>query len=114
MREFPTTGTREPSETYVGDLFVSHRPYADRKHKQEYTIPYFNTDLTAAALQYPMFLQVGGNTGTTNSFTPVDIANLTGGVYNAQSLAQGNNAMCFAYQNAQLVCLTSEDFLYLC
>jgi len=67
----------------------------------EYTIPFFQTDLTNAALKYPQFLSVGGNTGTTNSFTGVDITNLTGGVYNSQTLLQGNNAACFAYQNAQ-------------
>jgi hypothetical protein len=46
----------------------------------------------------PSFLSVGGNTGTVSSFTGVDIGNLTGGVYNAESLAQGNNAWCFAIQ----------------
>jgi hypothetical protein len=67
----------------------------------EYTIPFFITDLTAAALQYPQFLSVGGNTGTVDSFTGIDISNLTGGVYNAQSLTQGDNAACFAFQFAQ-------------
>jgi hypothetical protein len=67
----------------------------------EYTIPYFNLDLTAAAVQYPQFLDVGGNTGKTNTFTGVDIENLTGGVYNLQTLAQGNNAACFAFEFAQ-------------
>ncbi|KAN0106888.1 Cloroperoxidase [Hyaloscypha variabilis] len=67
----------------------------------EYTIPYFNLDLTAAAAQYPQFLDVGGNTGKTNTFTGVDIENLTGGVYNLQTLAQGNNAACFAFEFAQ-------------
>ena len=67
----------------------------------EYTIPYFNLDLNAAALEYPQFLSVGGNTGKVDSFTGVDITNLTGGVYNTQSLAQGDNAACFAYQFAQ-------------
>ena len=44
---------------------------------------------------------MGGNLGKGNSFAGVDIVNVTGGVYNAQNLAQGNNAMCFAYQFAQ-------------
>ncbi|KAK5170829.1 hypothetical protein LTR04_003088 [Oleoguttula sp. CCFEE 6159] len=51
--------------------------------------------------QHPEFLNVGGNTGTTNSFTGVDVSSLTGGVYNAQTLLQGNNLMCFAFQAAQ-------------
>lgn len=33
----------------------------------EYTIPYFATDLNVAALKYPEFLSIGGNTGTTKS-----------------------------------------------
>jgi hypothetical protein len=36
-----------------------------------------------------------------NSFTGVDVGNLTGGVYNAQTLLQGNNLACFAFQGAQ-------------
>lgn len=67
----------------------------------EYTIPYFNTDLIAAALQYPQFLSVGGNTGKVDSFAGVDISDLTSGVYNAQNLAQGDNAACFAFQFSQ-------------
>jgi hypothetical protein len=68
----------------------------------EYTIPFFSLDLNTAALQHPQFLSVGGNTGAPNTFTPLDIANLTGGVYNAQTLLQGNNLACFAFQAAIL------------
>lgn len=82
-----------------------HEKIPDNWYKRaigdEYTIPYFNIDLLAAAAQYPQFLDVGGNTGTTNSFTGVDVTSLTGGVYNLQTLGQGNNAPCFAYQFAQ-------------
>jgi hypothetical protein len=62
---------------------------------------FFETDLVAATLQYPQFLDVGGNTGKTNSFTGVDLQDLTGGAYNLQNLAEGDNALCFAYQFAQ-------------
>jgi hypothetical protein len=53
------------------------------------------------AISNPQFLSVGGNTGKTDTFTPVDVTNLTGGVYSSESLLQGNNAMCFAFQAAQ-------------
>jgi len=43
----------------------------------------------------------GGNTGKPNSFVGLDVANLTGGVYNAQTLTQGNNFACFADQILQ-------------
>lgn len=51
-------------------------------------------------LTQPKFLSIGGNLGKTNTFTGADITNLTGGVFNAADLLQGNNAACFAYQFA--------------
>ncbi|OJD35700.1 aromatic peroxygenase [Diplodia corticola] len=66
----------------------------------EYTIPFYALDLNAAALEHPQFLDIGGNTGTPNTFTPLDLQNLTGGLYNAQSLLQGNNLACFGFQAA--------------
>lgn len=68
---------------------------------------------------YPGQVSVGGNTGTVNSFTGVDLGNLvrtfelirlsemhiadiigvqTGGVFNAQTLLQGNNLACFLFR----------------
>lgn len=67
----------------------------------EYGIPYFQLDVLDAAVKYPEFLDVGGNTGKVDTFTGVDITSLTGGVYNSQTLLKGNNLACFAYQNAQ-------------
>ena len=63
-----------------------------------YDTDYFTADLANAALLHPKFLSVGGNTGKVNTFTPVDVANLTGGLYNAQTFLEGDNAACFAYQ----------------
>jgi hypothetical protein len=92
----PTTGfTWTPGAEKIPDNWYK------RAIGDEYTIPYFNLDLDAAALQYPQFLSVGGNTGKTNTFTGVDLESLTGGVYNVQMLGQGNNAACFAFQFAQ-------------
>lgn len=64
----------------------------------EYTIPFFLTDLLAAAAQYPEFLSIGGNTGKTNTFTGIDLSMLTGGVFNGATLLEGNNFACFAFQ----------------
>ena len=63
-----------------------------------YTIPYLSLDATAMSAQYPEFFTVGGNTGTTNSFVGVDPANLTGGVFTAGNLLQGNNLACFGFE----------------
>lgn len=44
----------------------------------EYTIPFFLTDVLAAAAEYPQFLSIGGNTGKVNTFTGIDPKDLTG------------------------------------
>lgn len=72
----------------------------------DYTIPGYSADNTLIQLQVPERLAVGGNMGTVNSFAGVDLSDLTGGVYNTQTLAQGNNALCFAYTS--LLTLTPD------
>ncbi|KAG4425993.1 hypothetical protein IFR04_000937 [Cadophora malorum] len=66
----------------------------------EYSIPFLQADTLLAAAKYPKFLNIGGNTGTPNSFAGVNAEDLTGGVYNSRSLAEGNNLACFAMQFA--------------
>ncbi|KAJ4299471.1 hypothetical protein N0V90_004716 [Kalmusia sp. IMI 367209] len=58
-------------------------------------------DVAILATRYPSVVRVGGNTGTPNSFVGANLGDITGGVYNAQNLLQGNNALCFAFQAAQ-------------
>lgn len=41
---------------------------------------------------------IGGNTGTVNSFTGLDLHNVTGGVLNAASLLENNNLLCFVFE----------------
>ncbi|KAI0125584.1 hypothetical protein BJ170DRAFT_695627 [Xylariales sp. AK1849] len=72
------------------------RPIGD-----DYSIPKFLVDVVEHALYYPPLLSVGGNTGTTNSFTGVDISDLTGGVFNAATLLEGDNLECFVLQSVQ-------------
>jgi len=72
-----------------------------RSLTDEYSIAFFELDLLAMATTYPRFLDIGGNTGTTNSFTGLDLLNLTGGVFDTVTLLEGNNLMCFSYQAAQ-------------
>ena len=55
---------------------------------------------------------IGGNTGTVNSFTGVDLGNLTGGVYNAANLLEGNNLMCFALEVVKFLSPNSLSTLY--
>lgn len=69
-----------------------------RNAADEYTMVSLVTDAAKMILAYPEFASVGGNTGTVNSFTGIDLANLTDGVFNLATLTEGNNAMCFVTQ----------------
>ncbi|RAL67849.1 hypothetical protein DID88_008575 [Monilinia fructigena] len=69
----------------------------------EYTIPAFLADVLDFAVQYPPLLDIGGNMGEPNTFSPVDLGNLTKGVFETGSLLEGNNNLeCFVFQVAQL------------
>ncbi|SPO27775.1 uncharacterized protein UTRI_10184 [Ustilago trichophora] len=56
------------------------------------------TLLHAASID-PSLLSVGGNAGKVNTFTGVDVGNLTGGVYNLETLLKDPQALaCYLYQ----------------
>ncbi|ORY86991.1 Chloroperoxidase [Protomyces lactucae-debilis] len=78
----------------------------DNWYKRAISNPYSITAFTLDALRIfaadPRILSVGGNTGTVNSYVGLDLTNATNGLYNAGTLAQGNNAACYLYQAAQL------------
>lgn len=82
-----------------------HEKIPDNWYKRaisdEYTIPFFLTDLLVAAIEYPQFLNIGGNTGKVNTFTGVDFEDLTGGVFNGATLLEGDNLACFLFQTLQ-------------
>jgi hypothetical protein len=74
----------------------------------EYSIAGFVADILGHALKDPRFLDAGGNTGTPNTFTPVDIGSLTKGVFDTGDLLKGNNLECFVFQAALAA---APDFL---
>lgn len=41
---------------------------------------------------------IGGNVDGVNTFTGIDFADITGGAYDASTLFNGNNLLCFAFQ----------------
>ena len=59
-------------------------------------------DVLKFGVQDLRLLSVGGNTGTNNSFTGVDLGDLTNGVFNIDTLAQGKNLECFVFQLVQV------------
>ncbi|MCJ1451366.1 hypothetical protein MMC28_001702 [Mycoblastus sanguinarius] len=100
MSFFAITGesgsfTYQPGWERIPDNFYK------RAIGDEYTIPGYVADVLKFGIQDPRLLSVGGNTGTTNSFTGVDLGALTNGVFDAATLAEGNNLECFVFQLVQ-------------
>lgn len=69
-----------------------------RNALDQYTIPFLSLDSNTMLLQHLEFGSVGGNTGTPNSFVGIDPGDLTSGVFNADTLTQGNNLMCYGLE----------------
>lgn len=63
-----------------------------------HTIPDVFEDLLTNNAMYPGLLRFGGNTGETDTFTGLDLESITGGVFNAENLLEGNNLACFLLQ----------------
>ncbi|KAH7030654.1 uncharacterized protein B0I36DRAFT_243142 [Microdochium trichocladiopsis] len=72
------------------------RPIGD-----EFSIPDFLIDVLEHAAYYPPLLSIGGNTGTVNSFSGVDVADLTGGVFHTADLLNPDKLQCFVLQIIQ-------------
>ncbi|KAI1858997.1 hypothetical protein JX265_004604 [Neoarthrinium moseri] len=62
--------------------------------------------------KHPFLLDIGGNTGAVNTFTGLDLVNITGGVLNAQTLLEGNNLICFTLEIAKTLGPNSLSTLY--
>jgi hypothetical protein len=72
-----------------------------RPSSNQYTAPDVFEDVGIGYAAYPNTLKFGGNTGTPNSFVGLDVSNLTGGVFNAADLFQGDNLACFSFSILQ-------------
>lgn len=66
----------------------------------EYGIPAFTAEAVLLEASNPELYRLGGNTGEPNSFVGVNIDDLTGNVFRADTLLEGNNLMCLALQAA--------------
>lgn len=74
----------------------------------EYSPVSFAQDFVQLAAAVPDAATVGGNTGTVNSFTGVDLGDITGGVYRTTDLLNPTKFTCFFYQ---LTLALVPDFL---
>ncbi|KAF2433910.1 Cloroperoxidase [Tothia fuscella] len=70
------------------------RPIGD-----DYSIPSFLVDVLDHGAQYPPFLDVAANVNGPNTLAPVDLSDLTGGVFRTGGLLEGNNLECFVLQS---------------
>jgi len=73
------------------------RPIGD-----DYTLVSLNSDALYAITTEPYIIAIGGNTGQPNTYTGVNVGDLTGGVFNAETLLEGNNLACLAFQAVSL------------
>lgn len=64
----------------------------------EYSPVSFAQDLVQMAAVVPEAVSVGGNTGEVNTFTGVDLGNITGGAYQTSDLTNPTKFVCFFYQ----------------
>lgn len=64
----------------------------------DYSVMAMNMDIVTMLVQRPVLASIGGNMGEVNSFTGVDLADLTGGLLNIPMLLEDNNLMCFVFQ----------------
>ncbi|KAH7336707.1 Chloroperoxidase [Rhexocercosporidium sp. MPI-PUGE-AT-0058] len=78
----------------------------------DYGLVGLNLDVISFVLKYPQLGSVGGNTGTVNSFTGLDLGNITGGVYNTGTLLENNNLICFAFEVVKLLSPNSLSTLF--
>ncbi|EOD48621.1 putative oxidase protein [Neofusicoccum parvum] len=98
FKQFFSLGGADDSVTYTEGFERIPENWYKRAIGDEYTIAGFLADVLSYAIRDPRLLSVGGNTGEPNTFTPVDIGDLTGGVFNAATLLEGNNLECFVFQ----------------
>ncbi|KAF2755744.1 hypothetical protein EJ05DRAFT_540403 [Pseudovirgaria hyperparasitica] len=72
-----------------------------RPSTNPYTAADVFEDVAIGYAAYPNTLKFGGNTGKPNTFTGLNVADLSGGVFNARDLFVGNNLACFSYSVLQ-------------
>lgn len=64
----------------------------------EYSPASFALDLVKIAAAVPEAVSVGGNTGKVNTFTGVDLGDITGGAYHTTDLTNPKKFVCYFYQ----------------
>ncbi|KAG6220589.1 hypothetical protein E4U34_002753 [Claviceps purpurea] len=73
-----------------------------RSHKNPWTLVDLVSGVASQCLAYPSTCQIGGNTGTVNSFQGIDLGDISGGLIDvAEDLQDPTRLGCFLAQNIQ-------------
>lgn len=92
---FAVTGERGDFTYQKGHERIPENWY---KTTIDYGLMQLNLDVVYFITKYPHFASVGGNVGTVNSFTGVDLADPAGGILNGLDLLKSNNLLCFVLE----------------
>ncbi|KAF2023096.1 Cloroperoxidase [Setomelanomma holmii] len=63
----------------------------------EYGLVALNLDIVGWVMKHPQLRSVGGNTGTANSFSGLNMQDITSNVLNMASLLENSNRLCFVF-----------------
>ncbi|KAM0140745.1 hypothetical protein ACHAP3_002423 [Botrytis cinerea] len=91
-------GVYSENGTYVYKKGCEQIPSNWYRIPVDYGLVQLNLDIVAWIVANPALASIGGNTGEINTFTGLDISNVTGGLLNAETLLEGNNLMCLALE----------------
>ncbi|MCJ1305896.1 hypothetical protein MMC08_008713 [Hypocenomyce scalaris] len=99
---FFSVGVDSDGSIYSKGMGYEQIPNNWYRRSEPYTLAYFlDTDYPPFIVAEPNTLDIGGNTNGVNTFTGLDIGNLTAGVYNSEDLLEGDNFACFYYRLLQ-------------
>lgn len=82
-----------------------------RSSSNQYSFASLVLNIVRIDATYPEIFSIGGNINGVNAFTGLDLGYITGGVYNADTLFEGDNLQCFLYQNVQNLILDASKGL---
>jgi hypothetical protein len=83
-----------------------------RAEDDAWTMPDILAGVASQCLAYPTTCQVGGNTNGVNTFSGVDVGDISGGLFNAASLTDPAALGCFISQNIQAEAPTSLEAVF--
>lgn len=71
-----------------------------------------NLELLSWIAKYPVLASIGGNVGSVNSFTGVDLSDPVTGLANVPKLLESNNLVCFALQIVKMAAPSYTNNLF--